>query len=91
MDICKKVGKSELTAAIALYLLYEDNESFAEVYGDKGIIGLSQKDISKKICSTLEAMMKDGKFVGSMAPYGYLIDSDDRHHLVVDEEVRDGI
>ena len=47
------------------------------------------KDISKKICSALEAMMKDGKFVGSMAPYGYLIDPDDRHHLVVDEEVRD--
>lgn len=47
------------------------------------------KDISKKICSSLEAMMKDGKFVGSMAPYGYLTDPKDHHHLIVDEEVRD--
>lgn len=42
VEICKKVGKSELAAAIALYLLYADNEPSAEVYGDKGIIGLSQ-------------------------------------------------
>lgn len=26
VEICKKVGKSELVAAIALYLLYADNE-----------------------------------------------------------------
>ena len=32
-EICKKVGKSELAAAIALYLLYADNELSAEVYG----------------------------------------------------------
>ena len=31
--ICKKVGKSELAAAVALYLLYADNEPSAEVYG----------------------------------------------------------
>lgn len=33
MEICKKVGKSELAAAVALYLLYADNEPSAEVYG----------------------------------------------------------
>ena len=33
VEICKKVGKSELAAAIALYLLYADNEPSAEVYG----------------------------------------------------------
>ena len=29
VEICKKVGKSELAAAIALYLLYADNEPSA--------------------------------------------------------------
>lgn len=37
VEICKKVGKSELAAAIALYLLYADNEPSAEVYGAAGI------------------------------------------------------
>ena len=33
VEIPKKQGKSELAAAIALYLLYADNEPSAEVYG----------------------------------------------------------
>ena len=33
IEIPKKQGKSELAAAIALYLLYADNEPSAEVYG----------------------------------------------------------
>lgn len=33
VEIYKKVGKSELAAAIALHLLYADNEPSAEVYG----------------------------------------------------------
>lgn len=33
IEIPKKNGKSELAAAIALYLLYADNEASAEVYG----------------------------------------------------------
>lgn len=33
VEICKKVGKSELAAAVALYLLYADNGPSAEVYG----------------------------------------------------------
>ena len=33
VEICKKIGKSELAGAIALYLLYADNEPSAEVYG----------------------------------------------------------
>ena len=33
VEICKTVGKSELAAAVALYLLYADNEPSAEVYG----------------------------------------------------------
>ena len=33
VEIGKKNGKSELAAAVALYLLYADNEPSAEVYG----------------------------------------------------------
>ena len=33
IEIPKKNGKSELAAAIALYMLYADNEPSAEVYG----------------------------------------------------------
>ena len=44
------------------------------------------KDVSKKICSVMESMQKQGKFVGSKAPYGYLRDPMDKHHLVIDPE-----
>ena len=44
------------------------------------------KDISKKIKSSLRAKMKDGKFVGGRTPFGYKKDSDDKNHLVIDEE-----
>jgi phage terminase large subunit-like protein len=33
IEICKKAGKSELAAAVALYLLIADKEQSAEVYG----------------------------------------------------------
>ena len=45
------------------------------------------KDISKKICSTMRSIQEQGKFAGSKAPYGYLLDPDDKHHLIVDEEI----
>ncbi len=44
------------------------------------------KDISRKICSTMHSIQKQGKFAGSRAPYGYLIDPQDKHQLIIDEE-----
>lgn len=44
------------------------------------------RDISRKICSTIHSMQEQGKYVGSRAPYGYLLDPADRHHLIVDPE-----
>lgn len=44
------------------------------------------KDISSKIRRTLAYKREQGQFIGSFAPYGYSIDPDDKHHLVVDEE-----
>lgn len=45
------------------------------------------KDISKKIGTTLEEKQKNGEFIGSFAPYGYLKDKDNKNKLVVDKQV----
>ena len=44
------------------------------------------RDISKKIRSSLQAKMKDGKFVGGRTPYGYDKDPKNKNHLVVNKE-----
>lgn len=44
------------------------------------------KDISKKIKSSLKAKMKEGKWVGGRAFFGYDQDKDNKNHLVVDRE-----
>ena len=44
------------------------------------------KDISAKIRRTLAYKREQGQFIASFAPYGYQIDPEDKHHLVIDEE-----
>ena len=44
------------------------------------------KDISSKIRRTLAYKREQGQFIGSFAPYGYKIDPDNKHHLIIDEE-----
>lgn len=44
------------------------------------------KDISKKICSAMHSIQTQGKFAGSRAPYGYLLDPNDKHQLIIDPE-----
>ncbi|MGN0974249.1 MAG: recombinase family protein [Bacilli bacterium] len=44
------------------------------------------KDISKKIKSSLRAKQKEGKWVGSRAPFGYKKDSKNKNHLVINSE-----
>ena len=43
------------------------------------------EDLSENIKSTLDTKRKNGEFVGSFAPYGYLIDRNNKNHLVIDE------
>ncbi len=43
------------------------------------------KDISAKIRRTLAFKREQGQFIGSFAPYGYMIDTEDKHHLVIDK------
>lgn len=43
------------------------------------------EDLSDNIKSTLNVKRKNGEFVGSFAPYGYLVDPENKNHLVIDE------
>lgn len=43
-------------------------------------------DISRKCKAVQRQYIAEGKFIGRLAPYGYLKDPDDCHKLVVDEE-----
>lgn len=42
------------------------------------------KDISKKVRSNLLQMKKEGKFCGSVPPYGYMRHPDNKHQLIID-------
>lgn len=43
------------------------------------------EDLSENVKSTLSSKRKSGEFVGSFAPYGYLVDPDNKNHLIIDE------
>ena len=43
------------------------------------------RDVSKKTKAAKKAKARDGQFIGSKAPFGYKIDPEDKHHLIVDE------
>ena len=67
LEICKKVGKSELAAAVALYLLYSDNEPSAEVYGaaaDRQQASIVF-DVAKQMVEMSPALMKRSKLMGA--------------------------
>ena len=42
------------------------------------------RDLSKKVSSAYETMAKNGQFVAGTPPYGYMLDPEDKHHLVID-------
>lgn len=51
---------------------------------------LYAKDISKKVKASKEVKMKQGSFIGAMAPYGYEVEIiDGKRVLVIDEKVAD--
>lgn len=43
------------------------------------------EDLSKNIRSAFRAKMKDGQYLGSSCPYGYVKDPNNRNHLIIDE------
>ena len=44
------------------------------------------RDISNKIRSVFEIKKKNGEYIAAFAPYGYIKDPEDKHHLIVDQE-----
>lgn len=45
------------------------------------------KDLSEKVRTSLATIKSNGKYVANHAPYGYLKDPKDHHHLIIDESV----
>jgi len=45
---------------------------------------LHAKDTSRKVRAAFNSMAKEGKFIGSKAPFGYIKDPEDKHHLLID-------
>lgn len=67
VEIGKKNGKSELAAAVALYLLYGDNEPSAEVYGaaaDRAQASIVF-DVAKRMVEMTPALMKRSKIMAA--------------------------
>lgn len=67
IEIPKKNGKSELAAAIALYLLYADNEASAEVYGaacDRNQASIVF-DVAKQMVQMSRPLEKRTKIMGA--------------------------
>lgn len=57
-----------------------DMSAFRAVFND-----MYAKDISKKVRSSLDIKKRNGKFIGSTAPYGYKKDPLDKNHLIIDD------
>ena len=67
VEIGKKNGKSELAAAVALYLLYADNEPSAEVYGaaaDRQQASIVF-DVAKQMVDMAQALLKRSKIMAA--------------------------
>ena len=47
------------------------------------------RQTSIKIRRVFNTKRTNGEFIGAFAPYGYLKDPDDKHHLIIDEETAD--
>ncbi|BAN60717.1 MULTISPECIES: recombinase family protein [Streptococcus anginosus group] len=75
------------------------NDNYDSNNNEDGIVGLDvpfrnlthdyySKDISQKMRSSVKVRQDKGYYFGSKAPYGYVKDKKDHHHLIVDEKAR---
>lgn len=68
----------------------DSNDGIPELTPFKNIMNeWYAKDISKKIRSAYKTKALKGEFTASFAPYGYIKDSNDKHHLLIDLDVID--
>lgn len=74
----------------------DNADSDSEMYGTMRLFTSAYnemyvKDISCKIRRTLTFKREQGQFIGSFAPYGYLIDPEDKHRLIIDKNTADNV
>ena len=62
--------------------VYEMGVSIQSMYNENHC-----RETSIKVRGTFNTKRKKGEFIGAFAPYGYLKDPDDKHYLIVDNEV----
>ncbi len=73
------------------------NDSYDSNVGDSmlgirlSVNDLYLRDVSKKVKTSLRAKQNRGDYIGSFALYGYKKDPADKHHLIVDEDVKENI
>lgn len=51
------------------------------------VYGMYSADLSKKVRSARDIRVRNGEFVGQFAPYGYMKNPEDKHGLLIDENV----
>lgn len=67
---------------------YDSENIYADIVPFKNIINeMYARDTSKKIRSAFITKMKDGSYIGNFAPYGYIKDSKNKNHLLIDINV----
>ena len=49
------------------------------------------EEVSENIRKTLKHKREQGQFTGSFAPYGYIVDPNDKNHLLIDENVANNV
>lgn len=78
------------------FVSVNDGYDSADKSGATGGMGVALKnlvyamysaDLSKKVRSARDTRVRNGEFVGQFAPYGYRKNPEDRHELLVDEDV----
>lgn len=51
------------------------------------VYGMYSADLSKKVRTARDTRVRNGEFVGQFAPYGYMKNPENKHELLIDENV----
>lgn len=93
IEVGKCIEKVFLKKEIRFISVCENIDSFKNIksiedisFPLKNLINESYcKDISNKIKTTFEIMKKEGKYIGSFPPFGYVKEKENKHHLIIDK------
>ncbi len=78
------------------FVSVNDNYDSSDKFGTTGgmsvalknlVYGMYSADLSKKIHSARDIRARNGEFIGQYAPYGYRKNPEDKHELLIDENV----